>query len=69
MSDLTRRQKEVLDCIIRGVVHNGMPPTYREIGEELDINVERNETHSHETLKLIKIKKILQYKHSYKKLN
>lgn len=37
MSDLTRRQKEVLDCIIRGVVHNGMPPTYREIGEELNI--------------------------------
>ena len=37
MSDLTRRQKEVLDCIIRGVVNNGMPPTYREIGEELSI--------------------------------
>ena len=37
MSDLTKRQKEVLDCIIRGVVSNGMPPTYREIGEELGI--------------------------------
>ena len=37
MSDLTRRQKEVLDCIIKGVVNNGMPPTYREIGEELSI--------------------------------
>jgi SOS-response transcriptional repressor LexA len=37
MSDLTKRQREVLDCIIRGVVDNGMPPTYREIGEDLDI--------------------------------
>jgi repressor LexA len=37
MSDLTKRQKEVLECIIRGVVNNGMPPTYREIGEELGI--------------------------------
>jgi DNA-binding MarR family transcriptional regulator len=34
---LTKRQKEVLECIIRGVVSNGMPPTYREIGEELGI--------------------------------
>ncbi len=37
MNELTKRQKEVLDCIIRGVVNNGMPPTYREIGEELGI--------------------------------
>jgi DNA-binding MarR family transcriptional regulator len=34
---LTKRQKEVLECIIRGVVNNGMPPTYREIGEDLGI--------------------------------
>lgn len=34
---LTKRQKEVLECIIRGVVSNGMPPTYREIGEDLGI--------------------------------
>jgi repressor LexA len=37
MKDLTPRQKAVLDCIISGVVNNGMPPTYREIGEELEI--------------------------------
>ena len=34
---LTKRQREVLDCIVGSIVNNGMPPTYREIGEELGI--------------------------------
>ena len=37
MSDLTKRQREVLKCIVQAVMKNGMPPTYREIGEELNI--------------------------------
>ena len=34
---LTKRQKEVLECIIEHITTNRMPPTFREIGKELGI--------------------------------
>lgn len=37
MSELTKRQVEVLEYIINSTVRNGIPPTYREIGNALDI--------------------------------
>lgn len=38
MDDLSKRQKEVLDYIMYTISHRNMPPTYREIGEALDIS-------------------------------
>ena len=38
MKDLSPRQKEVMDYILYTISHRNMPPTYREIGEALDIS-------------------------------
>ncbi len=37
MDELTDRQKEILQFIVRGSEDRGFPPTIREIGEEMDI--------------------------------
>lgn len=37
MNDLSKRQREVLDFIQSRVLHNNIPPTYREIGDALGI--------------------------------
>ena len=37
-SDLSKRQIDVLLCIQGNIKRNQIPPTYREIGNELDIN-------------------------------
>lgn len=38
MTELSRRQRDVLDFIIAAVQQRGMPPTYREIGDALGIS-------------------------------
>lgn len=37
MDELTERQKEILQYIVRTIEERGYPPTIREIGEEMDI--------------------------------
>lgn len=38
MEDLSKRQREVLDYIQSRILHNNIPPTYREIGDALGIS-------------------------------
>lgn len=38
MNDLPPRRAEVLDCICRIIQTSGIPPTYREVGDELGIS-------------------------------
>lgn len=38
MSELSRRQRDVLDFVIAAIQHRGIPPTYREIGDALGIS-------------------------------
>lgn len=37
MDDLTKRQSEVLDCIVAFLDQHGVSPSYREIGDQLQI--------------------------------
>ena len=39
MEELTKRQNEILTYIKKFIVSNGYPPTVREIGEALDVQL------------------------------
>ena len=46
MEDLTKRQKEALEFIMKFIVSHGYPPTVREIGDSLGLSSPAT-THTH----------------------